>query len=251
VILERVIDGDTVEVRYPDDSLASVRLIGIDTPEKYGATECGSAEASAAMERRVRPGQRLRLVSDPTQDQVDHYGRLLRYVELWGSRRDLGKAQVQSGWAKFYVFESNFRRLRGYMRAQRNARKWGRGVWTSCGGRIHSPAVNSRASAVQLIRGWEDCGSSRGRFPIYGAPDLTGTVFVNARGVRCGKALRIGHKIFFGQECVYCDDPSNYSYGEHFKFKGFRCVVHRGDPQKFHCVRGSRVIYTRTDIDQI
>src|SRR4029079_12010097 len=80
VVLDHVVDGDTLEVRFPDDSTASVRLIGIDTPEKYYATECGSEQASAAMERRVQPGRRLRLISDPTQDRVDQYGRLLRYV---------------------------------------------------------------------------------------------------------------------------------------------------------------------------
>jgi endonuclease YncB( thermonuclease family) len=111
VVLERVVDGDTVEDRFPDDSLASVRLIGIDTPEKYGATECGAEEASAAMERRVQPGQRLRLIWDRTQGDVDYYGRLLRYVEIWASRRDLGQAQIQSGWGKVYVFDSDFIRL--------------------------------------------------------------------------------------------------------------------------------------------
>jgi endonuclease YncB( thermonuclease family) len=139
VVLERVVDGDTVEVRFPDDSVASVRLIGIDTPEKYGATECGAEEASAAMERRVQPGQRLRLISDPTQDSIDYYGRLLRYVEIWSSGRDLGQAQIQSGWGKVYVFDSNFKRLEAYRRAQKQARKRVRGVWASCGGRNHLP----------------------------------------------------------------------------------------------------------------
>lgn len=140
VVLERVVDGDTVEVRFPDDSVAPVRLIGIDTPEKYGATECGAEQASAAMERRVRPGQRLRLISDRTQDSVDYYGRLLRYVEIRSSGRDLGQAQIQSGWGKVYVFDSNFKRLSAYRRAQRQARKRLRGVWASCGGRNHLPA---------------------------------------------------------------------------------------------------------------
>jgi micrococcal nuclease len=139
VILERVVDGDTVEVRFPDDSLASVRLIGIDTPELYGTTECGAAQASAAMERRVKPGQRVRLVSDPTQDRVDAYGRLLRYVQLRGNGRDLGQAQVQSGWAKVYVFESHFKRLRSYTHSQRQARKRALGIWSLCGGRNHLP----------------------------------------------------------------------------------------------------------------
>ena len=139
VVLERVIDGDTLEVRFPDDSLASVRLIGIDTPETYGTTECGAEQASAAMVRRALPGQRLRLISDPTQDSVDYYGRLLRYVEIWGSGRDLGSAQIQSGWAKVYVFDADFKRLGPYRQAQKQARKRARGVWSRCGGRIHLP----------------------------------------------------------------------------------------------------------------
>ena len=140
VVLDHVVDGDTLEVRFPDESTASVRLIGIDTPEKYYATECGSEQASAAMERRVQPGRRLRLISDPTQDRVDQYGRLLRYVRLFGSGRDLGEAEIRSGWAKIYIFETPFRRLGAYRRDQRSAERAGRGVWSACGGRIHLPA---------------------------------------------------------------------------------------------------------------
>jgi endonuclease YncB( thermonuclease family) len=139
VVLERVIDGDTVEVLFPDDTLASVRLIGIDTPEKYGTTECGAAEASAAMERIVHPGQELRLVKDRTQDSVDFYGRLLRYVEIRRSARDLGQAQIRSGWAKVYVFDANFQRLSAYKHSQRQARKKQHGLWSHCGGRNHLP----------------------------------------------------------------------------------------------------------------
>ena len=140
VVLDHVVDGDTLEVRFSDDRTASVRLIGIDTPEKYYATECGSEQASAAMERRVQPGRRLRLISDPTQDRVDQYGRLLRYVRLFGSGRDLGQAQIRSGWAKIYIFETPFRRLGAYRRAQRSAERAGRGIWSACGGRNHLPA---------------------------------------------------------------------------------------------------------------
>jgi endonuclease YncB( thermonuclease family) len=139
VVLDHVVDGDTLEVLFLDNSTASVRLIGIDTPEKYGGLECGAAEASAAMEARVSPGQRLRLIRDRSQDSVDRYGRLLRYVEIWRNSRDLGQAQVQSGWAKVYVFESPFNRLRPYRLSQKRARKHDRGVWSHCGGRIHQP----------------------------------------------------------------------------------------------------------------
>lgn len=98
---------------------------------------------------------------------------------------------------------------------------------------------------------WRNCGSKRGRFPIQAGGGLTGAVFVNARSVRCGKALLFGHRLFFGQECVYCDAPSTHHYGDRFRFRGFRCMVTRGNPQRFHCVRGKRIINTRTDIDQL
>jgi endonuclease YncB( thermonuclease family) len=139
VVLDHVVDGDTIEVLFPDNSTASVRLIGIDTPEKYGGLECGAAEASAGMEARVSPGQRLRLIRDRSQDSVDRYGRLLRYVETRRNSRDLGHAQVQSGWAKVYVFESPFKRLRPYRLSQKRARQHGRGVWSHCAGHIHQP----------------------------------------------------------------------------------------------------------------
>jgi len=135
-----VVDGDTIDVRFPDDSTASVRLIGIDTPETHRPgtpIECGGPQATSAMERRVHPGEALRLISDPSQDRVDRYGRLLRYVVLHGSRLDLGRAQIRSGWAKVYVYEVPFRRLRRYRRAQRAARVGHRGVWARCEG-FHS-----------------------------------------------------------------------------------------------------------------
>ena len=107
------------------------------------------------------------------------------------------------------------------------------------------------APAASAESGWENCGSRKGAFPVPGSAGLTGKVFVKARNVPCERALGIGHELFFGQECVYCDDPSNYFPGERFRFRGYDCIAHRGSPQRFHCVRGGRVINVRTDIDQI
>ena len=86
-----VTDGDTLEVRL-DGRFRDVRVIGIDTPEVYGGVECGGPEASASMRGLVDPGDRVTLIQDFSQDAIDRYGRLLRYVEL--GRRDLGKRQI-------------------------------------------------------------------------------------------------------------------------------------------------------------
>ncbi len=75
VTVERVVDGDTLEVSSGD----RVRLIGIDTPE---VGECGDDEAAAVL-RRLVDGRRVTLVAGASQDR-DRYGRLLRYVEVDG-----------------------------------------------------------------------------------------------------------------------------------------------------------------------
>ena len=135
----RVVDGDTIEVRAygAERRRYSVRLIGIDTPEKHGGSECGSRMASRAMAGRAPSGTRVTLITDPSQDLFDHYGRLLAYVVRKRGQVDLALAQVRAGWAKTYVFDQPFRRLGIYRRASRQARSSDRGVWDLCGGRFH------------------------------------------------------------------------------------------------------------------
>jgi micrococcal nuclease len=126
-----VTDGDTLQVRLPGGRLEYVRLIGIDTPEVHGRSECGGREASRAMERLVPVGSRVLLVSDPTQADRDRYDRLLRYVHREGT--DVGRAQLMAGRARVYVYRDDpFRRTGSYERAEREAQADGRGSWSRC-----------------------------------------------------------------------------------------------------------------------
>lgn len=97
--------------------------------------------------------------------------------------------------------------------------------------------------------GWKACGQSKGSFPVYGAPSVRAAVKrVNARFVRCGKARRFAHKMYFKQECVLCDAPSTYRVGDKVRFRGFVCRVGgnpRRGPSKFSCRRGRRIINFR------
>jgi len=70
-----VTDGDAL--RLVDGR--RVRLIQIDSPE-VGTGECYSRAARTALSRLTPVGSRVVLEADPTLDQVDRYGRLLRYV---------------------------------------------------------------------------------------------------------------------------------------------------------------------------
>lgn len=129
----KVVDGDTIDVRIDGGKERRVRLIGIDTPEVYGVVECGGPKASKSLKRMLPVGTRVRLVSDPTQDRKDFYGRILRYVTKIGTGQDVNRAQVWRGWARVYVFNHNpFKRVDSYRRAQRNANGHDRGIWGLC-----------------------------------------------------------------------------------------------------------------------
>jgi endonuclease YncB( thermonuclease family) len=137
----RVTDGDTIVVRRVGSRRRyRVRLIGIDTPEKFGGLECGARPASRSMKRLAPRGRRVRVKGDPSQDRRDRYGRLLAYVRTRNGPQ-LNIAQVRRGWAKVYVYRGNpFRQTASFRRAARSARRARRGVWGRCGGSFHRPA---------------------------------------------------------------------------------------------------------------
>lgn len=127
----KVTDGDTLKVRIRGVGIRDIRLLGIDTPEKYGRRECGGELASAAMRREAPVGSRVVLLSDPTQAASDRYGRLLRYVIRNG--RDVGRRQILTGHAEVYVYRNDpFRRTEWYRRAERAAATHHRGLWDRC-----------------------------------------------------------------------------------------------------------------------
>lgn len=139
-VVVRPVDGDTLVARAGGRTFY-VRLLGIDTPETHRPgtpVECGGPQASTNMDALAPPGARVRLESDPTQDRVDRYGRVLAYVWLPDGRL-LETAQLESGWATTYVYAgrpvSLFARL---AEAARKARVAHRGVWAVCGGDFHS-----------------------------------------------------------------------------------------------------------------
>jgi len=86
-VVTRVVDGDTVVVASGEH----VRLIGIDTPE---VGVCGYGAATARMRRMVE-GRTVVLVNPESVQDVDAYGRLLRYVDVAGE--DAGLAQIRAG----------------------------------------------------------------------------------------------------------------------------------------------------------
>ena len=87
----KVVDGDTIWVSRSGAS-RKIRFIGIDTPE---TAQCGFTEARNAL-RGIIGGQRVTLTAG-ARDDVDRYGRLLRYVDVNGV--DAGLRLVKQGYA--------------------------------------------------------------------------------------------------------------------------------------------------------
>lgn len=136
----RAVDGDTLVASAGGRSFY-VRLLGIDTPETHRPgtpVECGGPEASSSTRALAPPGARIELQTDPTQDRVDRYGRLLAYVWLPDGRL-LEAAQLESGWATTYVYRGRPVSLFGHLAAaERTAERDRRGVWAECGGDFHT-----------------------------------------------------------------------------------------------------------------
>ena len=79
--VDRVIDDDTIRVRL-DGARYTVSLTGVDTPETTHPTrgvEPDGPEAAAYTTARLT-GATVRLDRDSAGDDIDAYGRLLRYV---------------------------------------------------------------------------------------------------------------------------------------------------------------------------
>ena len=121
-----VIDGDTAVLSNGEH----VRLVQIDAPE-VRERECYGSEAKAALRRLTPPGATVRVERDPWLDDVDRYGRLLRY--LFRGPLNVNLELVRTGAATVWFYH----RARGQyaatlLHAGLAARAAHRGLWGAC-----------------------------------------------------------------------------------------------------------------------
>lgn len=132
-VVAYVLDGDTVQVTTRDGREVRVRFLGISAPEipdpgKPG--ECYGYPSTWHLKQLLPAGTHVTLVSDPTQDDVDTYGRWLRYVQASG--RDIGAAQVRSGSAAARDSSIPVSRHSTYTQLEDEARDQAAGMWSAC-----------------------------------------------------------------------------------------------------------------------
>jgi len=147
----RISDGDTLVVRLNGRN-EKLRLIGIDSPEKYDgekllrkSRELGISQNeikqmgrnSSKFLKKLLRGKRIYLEYDVTKR--DRYGRLLAYVYIkddtgdWvfndTNFRQVNLEIVKAGWAEPLTIPPNVSYAQKYVDANRNAKRAGLGNW--------------------------------------------------------------------------------------------------------------------------
>ena len=125
----RTVDGDTIEVKFPNGIIEKVRLIGIDTPETVDPrkpVECFGKEASAKMKELVN-GKTVRLERKPDENRGS-YDRLLRYIYV--DDLFVNAEMIKQGYAYAYTkypFDATL--MEQFRQYEKEARENERGLW--------------------------------------------------------------------------------------------------------------------------
>ena len=144
--VERIVDGDTVELIDADGSSETVRIQGIDTPEKHTTPKLIRDAEHAGIKREVVKalgvaaseraalllpiGSSVRVVGS----ERGKYGRLVGYIEAGGDTGasfDFGAKMIADGYAHSYDGGGRFPHEREdyYDALERQARSTSAGLW--------------------------------------------------------------------------------------------------------------------------
>lgn len=141
-----VTDGDTMDVRMPDGSTDTIRLLGVDTPETTASRtdpsewedipdnaagrewlEQWGAEANNYAEERLG-GQEIYIEVDSESDRRGTYDRLLVYAsQSESSSKSFNLRLIENGYARMY--DTQFTQRSTYQSAEFEARNNDIGVW--------------------------------------------------------------------------------------------------------------------------
>lgn len=148
----RVVDGDTIEVEFPNGEVDTVRLLGVDTPETSAeSTSPGEFEGipdteserahlrawgteAAAFAESELAGEEVTVVTGG--DRRGGYGRLLAVLYVDGE--DFNERLLTEGYARLY--DTEFAKRDAYAATEADAREHGVGLW----GLDESAAVEPR-----------------------------------------------------------------------------------------------------------
>lgn len=123
-----IIDGDTIRIEL-EEKIKTVRLIGVDTPETVHPTkkvQCFGKEASK-FTKALLTNEFVYLETDSQSDNLDKYGRLLRYVYT-ADDLFVNALLIEQGYAYAYT-RFPFDYMSEFVSLEENAREQGLGLW--------------------------------------------------------------------------------------------------------------------------
>lgn len=125
----KVVDGDTIRVLLNGQKL-TIRIIGLDTPETVDPRKPVQCMGKAASDRakELLFNKQVVLEADPTQEETDKYGRLLRYVFINGTD-DYGLGAILEGYGLEYTYRLPYKYQTEYKNAENAARNAKTGLW--------------------------------------------------------------------------------------------------------------------------
>ena len=165
VTVTRVVDGDTVEARFPNGEVDTIRLLGVDTPETdYNSVSPGEFEGISDTtagrdhllnwgENATRfatdrlSGSEVRVFVDEEADRRGYYGRLLAYIYVDGE--NFNEQLLSEGYARLY--ESEFSKRAAFEAAEEAAQKDSVGLWAFDGETTEESAAGESASGSTEI----------------------------------------------------------------------------------------------------
>ena len=156
----KVVDGDTVAVNINGKN-ATIRLIGLDTPETVDPrklVQCFGKEASARA-KEILAGKRVRLEMDGLQGQLDKYGRLLAYVFLEGGAL-FNKLMIAEGYGHEYTYHLPYKYQKEFKEAEKTARENQKGLWAPEACQGQASQINAMKPAqipADISSGGYDC----------------------------------------------------------------------------------------------
>lgn len=143
VTITRVIDGDTVEARFPNGEIDTLRLLGVDTPEttlsRVSPEEFeGIPDTTAGRDHLFNWGERatdftqekldgktVQIAIDPEADRRGSFGRLLVYIYVEGG--NFNELLLIKGYARMY--DSSFSKRNEFDAAEASAQANNVGLW--------------------------------------------------------------------------------------------------------------------------
>jgi len=179
--VDYVYDGDTITLTNGD----KVRLVQIDTPELSPA-ECYGKEARDLLKQLIG-NSKIRLTREPSAQDRDDFGRLLRYVNV--SSTNINLELVKRGAATPWFYNGQKGKFsKSLMKAAQAAKNKGIGLWGMCPSTVLDPTKSVNTGPALKATSDNNSGASATSSSLitpgaFCASELAGSKGLSEKGV--------------------------------------------------------------------